>query len=29
MKKHIGKVISTGRKCVVVFREIYDDTGKG
>jgi hypothetical protein len=28
MKKHIGKVISTGRKCVVVFREIYDDTGK-
>ena len=28
MLKHVGQVINTGRRCVVVFREIYDDTGK-
>ena len=25
--KHIGKVANTGLKCVVVFREIYDENG--
>jgi hypothetical protein len=25
--KHIGKVANTGLKCVVVFREIYDEKG--
>jgi len=25
--KHIGKVANTGLKCVVVFREIYDERG--
>jgi hypothetical protein len=25
--KHIGRVSNTGLKCVVVFREIYDDRG--
>ena len=25
--KHIGQVANTGLKCVVVFREIYDDNG--
>ena len=25
--KHIGKVANTGMKCVVVFREIYDERG--
>jgi hypothetical protein len=25
--KHVGRVVNTGRKCVVVFREIYDDKG--
>jgi len=25
--KHVGKVANTGMKCVVVFREIYDDRG--
>jgi len=25
--KHIGRVANTGMKCVVVFREIYDDQG--
>ena len=25
--KHIGKVSNTGLKCVVVFREIYDERG--
>ena len=25
--KHIGKVSNTGMKCVVVFREIYDERG--
>lgn len=27
MLKHVGHVINTGRRCVVVFREIYDDKG--
>lgn len=27
MLKHVGQVINTGRRCVVVFREIYDDNG--
>ena len=26
--KHVGRVKNTGRRCVVVFREIYDETGK-
>jgi len=26
--KHVGRIKNTGRRCVVVFREIYDDTGK-
>jgi len=26
--KHIGRVSNTGLKCVVVFREIYDEDGK-
>ena len=25
--KHVGRVANTGMKCVVVFREIYDDQG--
>ena len=25
--KHVGRVANTGMKCVVVFREIYDDKG--
>lgn len=25
--KHIGRVSNTGMKCIVVFREIYDDRG--
>ena len=25
--KHTGRVTNTGRRCVVVFRQIYDDTG--
>mgnify|MGYP006899560062 FL=1 len=25
--KHIGKVTNTGMKCIVVFREIYDERG--
>jgi len=25
--KHIGQIANTGRRCVVVFREIYDDKG--
>lgn len=25
--KHVGQVINTGRKCVVVFRHIYDERG--
>ena len=25
--KHIGRVSNTGKKCVVVFREIYDERG--
>ena len=25
--KHVGRVANTGMKCVVVFREIYDDRG--
>lgn len=28
MIKHVGQVINTGRRCVVVFREIYDNNGK-
>ena len=27
MLKHVGHVINTGRRCVVVFREIYDKEG--
>ena len=27
MLKHVGHVINTGRRCVVVFREIYDQDG--
>jgi hypothetical protein len=26
--KHVGKIKSTGRRCVVVFREMYDEKGK-
>lgn len=26
--KHVGMVANTGRRCVVVFREIYDEKGK-
>ena len=26
--KHIGRVANTGMKCIVVFREIYDENGK-
>ena len=25
--KHIGRVANTGLKCVVVFRQIYDENG--
>lgn len=25
--KHIGRVSNTGKKCVIVFREIYDENG--
>lgn len=25
--KHVGRVKNTGRRCVVIFREIYDDKG--
>ena len=25
--KHIGQVVNTGLKCIVVFREIYDENG--
>jgi hypothetical protein len=25
--KHIGRVANTGKKCVIVFREIYDERG--
>ncbi len=25
--KHVGRIKNTGRRCVVVFREIYDDNG--
>lgn len=25
--KHVGMVANTGRRCIVVFREIYDDRG--
>lgn len=28
MIKHVGQVTNTGRRCVVVFREIYNDDGK-
>ena len=27
MLKHVGQIINTGRRCVVVFREIYNDVG--
>lgn len=27
MKKHVGMVENTGKRCVVVFREIYDEEG--
>ena len=27
MLKHVGQVVNTGRRCVVVFREIYDESG--
>jgi len=27
MLKHVGQIINTGRRCVVVFREIYDAQG--
>lgn len=27
MLKHVGQVTNTGRRCVVVFREIYDENG--
>lgn len=27
MKKHVGMVENTGKRCVVVFREIYDEQG--
>jgi hypothetical protein len=27
MLKHVGRVTNTGRRCVIVFREIYDDQG--
>lgn len=26
--KHVGRIKNTGRRCVVVFREMYDETGK-
>jgi len=26
--KHVGIVANTGKRCIVVFREIYDDRGK-
>ena len=26
--KHIGRVSNTGLKCIVVFREMYDEHGK-
>jgi len=26
--KHVGRIENTGKRCVVVFREIYDETGK-
>jgi hypothetical protein len=26
--KHVGKIKNTGRRCVVVFREMYDDKGR-
>jgi hypothetical protein len=26
--KHVGRVKNTGRRCVVVFRELYNDQGK-
>ncbi len=26
--KHIGKIKNTGRRCVVVFREMYDEKGR-
>lgn len=26
--KHVGKIKNTGRRCVVVFREMYDEKGK-
>jgi hypothetical protein len=26
--KHVGMVANTGRRCIVVFREIYDERGK-
>lgn len=26
--KHVGMVKNTGKKCIVVFREIYDENGK-
>ena len=25
--KHVGKIVSTGKRCVVLFREIYDKDG--
>ena len=28
MLKHVGQVINTGRRCVVVFREIYNEQGE-
>ena len=28
MLKHVGQVINTGRRCVVVFREIYNEKGE-
>ena len=27
MLKHVGQITNTGRRCVVVFREIYNDAG--
>lgn len=26
--KHVGRIENTGKRCIVVFREIYDETGK-
>lgn len=26
--KHVGKIKNTGRRCIVVFREIYNDVGE-